>query len=409
MPACGVVEETPASKAGETKSTEPGKWNPVFDGMALSDPANWLQPEYQGVEMTAKFKISPRLFAAILALAAVLATLPVTGADAQDFCWKNSYGRGVGKIPKGCASNEDKIGALCYPKCAKGMKRFGLDCHSACPAGFKSNGLFCRKDAEKYGGGVGRGKKKCEKKFGGGNCEKRAGLWYQKCRGGYVRSGLFCLPTKPDCGAIGMKKGLAGRLGCAKRIVIGKPRTGQCASGYEKNGGLCYKACRTGFKGAGPACWMKTPANWVACGMGAAASKKACGGIIFDQVTPVGELALNVATLGSSSAVTEAAEGPAKVKKIAELKAEYARLQKAWKTIKNSKGIKKAQEAAEKSWDTYGQVSTTIGTAETATADQVTPEDIARVAASIAALADPTGAAGVVASYTYPKCSKYFQ
>jgi hypothetical protein len=38
--------------------------------------------------------------------------------------------------------------------------------------------------------------------------------------------------------------------------------------------------------------------------------------------------------------------------------------------------------------------------------DNITPEDMVRVAAQIAALLDPTGVADVVGSYTYPKCSK---
>lgn len=47
-------------------------------------------------------------------------------------------------------------------------------------------------------------------------------------------------------------------------------------------------------------------------------------------------------------------------------------------------------------------------TAEILAADPstVTTEDIVRVSAQIAALVDPTGALDVVASYTYPKCSK---
>ena len=35
----------------------------------------------------------------------------------KDFCWRGSYGRGVGKIPQKCMPNEDRIGLLCYPKC----------------------------------------------------------------------------------------------------------------------------------------------------------------------------------------------------------------------------------------------------------------------------------------------------
>ena len=76
-----------------------------------------------------------------------------TAAQAQDFCWKDSYGRGVGTIPKACKHDEDRIGLLCYKKCRKGTKRFGFDCHSVCPRGFSNQGLFCR-HAE-YGRGAG--------------------------------------------------------------------------------------------------------------------------------------------------------------------------------------------------------------------------------------------------------------
>jgi hypothetical protein len=36
------------------------------------------------------------------------------------------------------------------------------------------------------------------------------------------------------------------------------------------------------------------------------------------------------------------------------------------------------------------------------------PEDLARIAASIAALVDPSGIAGTIAAFTYAKCSKIF-
>jgi len=38
--------------------------------------------------------------------------------------------------------------------------------------------------------------------------------------------------------------------------------------------------------------------------------------------------------------------------------------------------------------------------------DTITAEDIVRISAAIAALVDPTGIAGTIAAYTYPKCSK---
>ena len=83
------------------------------------------------------------------------------------FCWRDSYGRGVGVIPTTCPSGKEKIGELCYSKCPsgtfldnklarnfnppylvlsytgpyltvfffwlKGTVRFGFDCHSVCP------------------------------------------------------------------------------------------------------------------------------------------------------------------------------------------------------------------------------------------------------------------------------------
>ena len=81
------------------------------------------------------------------------------------FCWKDSYGRGVGKIPGKCAPNEDRIGLLCYPKChtydyttsagrSVRFSRFGFDCHQRCPSGFSNQGLYCRK--AEYGRGAGR-------------------------------------------------------------------------------------------------------------------------------------------------------------------------------------------------------------------------------------------------------------
>jgi len=71
--------------------------------------------------------------------------LSLSNAQVSDFCWKDTYGRGVGTIPGTCDSDEDKIGLLCYEKCPSGMRRSGFDCHSVCPSGFRDDGLFCRK------------------------------------------------------------------------------------------------------------------------------------------------------------------------------------------------------------------------------------------------------------------------
>lgn len=346
-------------------------------------------------------KRTHRLSAGMIVLIAILVGIPVSHVFAADACWKTSYGRGAGTIPKNCGSNEDKIGALCYPKCAKGMKRFGFDCHSVCPSGFKSNGLFCRKDVKKYNRGAGRGKKKCEKKFGGDNCEKRAGLWYQKCKAGFVRSGVFCLPTKPDCGAIGMKKGLAGRLGCAKKIVIGKPRAMDCPSGKTKQAGLCYKGCRTNFKGVGPVCWGKPPKGWRHCGMAATTDKKTCNGLLADQIMSVGESALFIASLGSSSGATTAA----KSSKLAKAKKTLKKMKKAWKEVKKSKRADKAITNAKKTYERTDAGLTLLDSTDSVI-EAMTWEEVMSASAAVSSIFDPTGVSSIVSAYSLPKCNK---
>jgi len=70
-----------------------------------------------------------------------------------EFCWKDSYGRGVGAIPSVCSADRDKIGLLCYSRCPVGYSRFGFDCHQNCLSGWSNQGLFCR--MAEYGRGAG--------------------------------------------------------------------------------------------------------------------------------------------------------------------------------------------------------------------------------------------------------------
>lgn len=129
-------------------------------------------------------------------------------------------------------NHEEKIGLLCYDKCPSGYTRLGFDCHQNCPTGFRNNGLFCR--AAEYGRGAGypwkfrdgfnnHGQiKRCEDANGKGNCEVWGALVYPKCKSGFHSFGCcICRPSKPDCEALGLNKGID--LSCAKKIIIGKP------------------------------------------------------------------------------------------------------------------------------------------------------------------------------------------
>ena len=345
------------------------------------------------------------LFSALIGFSTAFASEP-------EFCWKDSKPRGVGTVPKRCAPGQEMIGLLCYDKCGPGMARFGLDCHSVCPSGMDDQGLFCRRS--EYGRGAGYAwqpqemfgepgmKERCEKDHRKGNCEQYLAMWYPKCKPGYSAVGCcICRPAVPNCKALGLEPGLD--LSCAKKVRIGSPKTGVCGSGQEMDAGLCYQECDSGFDGVGPVCWARKPAGWVDCGMGAAKDDATCAQIVFDQVSSVGQMAIFVGTLGTSSAGTAAAGGVKSATRLARMKKDYEAMKKAWNAVKNTPAVRNAIQAAETA-DVIKQGYDISQEAEDAT----TEEDMARVAAMIAAVVDPTGVASTVAAYTYPTCSKYF-
>ena len=122
--------------------------------------------------------------------------------------------------------------------------------------------------------------------------------------------------------------------------------------------------------------------------MGSAVSKTACGNIIFDQVASVGALALNVATLGASGQATAARNN-------------FRNMQKQAKELKK---VTDAIDDARKPADTAA-VGNDLFEMLSADPDKLTDADIVRMSAELAALVDPTGVAGVIAAYSYPKCS----
>ena len=238
---------------------------------------------------------------------------------------------------------------------------------------------------------------RCENTHGRGNCEKWGAVVYPKCRSGFSPAGCcICRPSVPNCGALGFNGGID--LSCAKRIIIGDPRRMDCASGQEYDAGLCYRPCNSGYNGVGPVCWGNAPSGWVNCGMGAAKTSKICAETIFDQVVSVGNLALNIATFGAGRAASFA-KNSAEARRLKELYENMKKIvdanQRVQQIVNHGQGKYPAVEAGK-----------SIAEILRANPDNITPEDMVRVAAQIAALIDPTGVADVVAAYTYPKCSK---
>ena len=233
------------------------------------------------------------------------------------FCWKDSYGRGVGKIPTECPPEKEKIGALCYSRCPRGTRRFGFDCHSVCPSDMRDDGLFCRK--AEYGRGVGfvglGSTRRCEAEHGRGKCEQWGLFVYPKCRPGYSNVlCCICRPSPPDCRALGLNPEID--LSCAKKILIGNPTPMICNSRLQYDAGLCYPPCNPGYDGVGPLCWSLCDSDQQNCGAGCAKSATDCALTIGDQIFSTLALAANVATLGLAAPATGAATGAAATIKI---------------------------------------------------------------------------------------------
>lgn len=122
-------------------------------------------------------------------------------ATTDVFCWKDSYGRGAGTIPKSCPSDKpDKDGGLCYKDCSKGYKGVGPVCWKGLKAKGRGAGTIPSKCADGY--------------------ENDAGLCYKDCRATYDGVGPVCWKKCAGFTPIGCGAGCASTgQACMKKIV----------------------------------------------------------------------------------------------------------------------------------------------------------------------------------------------
>lgn len=185
-------------------------------------------------------------------------------------CWQGSYGRGVGKVISSCKNDQDKDGALCYPKCIEGYRGVGPVCWENCPSGFTDIGLFCTRPAHIYGKGC------CCTIFTKSCCNS--------CQSGYKDDGCTCrrdvvFLTKKSYG-----RGVGSPLGCA--------------SDEEYSNGLCYPSCRPGYNGIGPVCWAKScyGAYNYGCAALCTTDSNQCKSVTQDIVQNSVKLGIDIAT-----------------------------------------------------------------------------------------------------------------
>src|SRR5262245_13328986 len=136
------------------------------------------------------------ILAVMLSFAAIATAQTTTTSG---FCWKSSYGRGVGTIPGDCTFDQQKQGLLCYPKCQAGYTGFVASCFQNCPAGFTDGGAVCNKGAA-YGRGAGYAWQiqdgfsnsgmlsRCQSAEGR-PCEMWGAIAYPTCKAGYAPVG----------------------------------------------------------------------------------------------------------------------------------------------------------------------------------------------------------------------------
>jgi hypothetical protein len=168
-------------------------------------------------------------------------------------CWLDPKGRGVGVIP-GCADDEDKKGALCYPKCRTGYRSSALECEGSCPSGSRSSGFTCIQGIHAY-----IPSNKSSNPFSSGFWERAP------CRDGYKYRGTTC--NKECLPDFTFRSGAAGSAFCDKPrgrySRIGKEKVlHRCPTDKpDKDAGLCYKECGDDYNGAGPMCHPKSGAG----------------------------------------------------------------------------------------------------------------------------------------------------
>lgn len=217
----------------------------------------------------------------------------------QPFCYKQTYGRGVGVPLSTCPSNQDKNGALCYPQCNSGYSGAGPVCWQQCPSGYTDTGAFCH----------------ISKSLTAAVHTHCSGKWpwqwhcSQDCPSGYTNAGLFCAlntPSNPPGwkgDGLDLTKGSYGR-------GAGYPM--HCSNGQQEDAGLCYSYCHTGYYGVGPVCWESCASGLTDCGAACASGKTSCGSSVANMVIApalmVASIAALIASAGTASAATAAAD-----------------------------------------------------------------------------------------------------
>jgi hypothetical protein len=338
----------------------------------------------------------------------------------SDFCWSETTPRGIGLIPTTCGVDQERNGALCYPRCPAGYSSDGVaGCIQSCPPGARDDGLFCGWPSYKAAEYPAWDAAKCRANHSTGCWQTvpTIGVWVENCRAGFRHVAGFCEKETINCSA----EGLAGNRianSCAKRTFFRTVSLPTCDASRVNDAGLCYTPCVSGA-GAGPMCWQSDPpiAGWVQCGAGWAKDQKACDAAIASQVISVLDMAVSttmlIGSLGASSATITLKKTTGVFSKQA-----WTHVSKIGKAGAKAVVVDVAKATATGAIPSVADAVLTttngaidnlweIGRLEHETPTMTAVERdmaIARVAMNTASWFDPTGMTGVIAAYLKPVC-----
>jgi hypothetical protein len=170
-----------------------------------------------------------------------------------------------------CKPGQVLEAGLCTDPCGPGEKGVGQVCWSRCPEGTRDIGNLCSKTEIRartaYSRGVGSIPRACAS-----DKEYVAGLCHEKCRSGYHGVGPVCWENTPegwnDAGRWiwRVSEGIQVRnKGSYGRSAGSIPQS--CPAGQQLQAGLCYPACGAGYSGAMTQCLADCPAGFASDGL----------------------------------------------------------------------------------------------------------------------------------------------
>lgn len=258
----------------------------------------------------------------------------------QPYCYRQSYDRYAGVPLSTCTPEQEKNGALCYPKCPDGYGGAGPVCWEHCPAGYVDTGALCTRPASTQHLSIHSAD--CPHHFHntGVSCyrawpPKSESLDHATCPQGMERKGAFCYSRCPDGYTNTGVSCYRGPDTIAKKTHdrgAGTPMI--CQPGLQEDAGLCYQQCKPGFHGVANYCWENCQAGKTACGAGCASDTKACIGSTASMVIAPAMLAWNILTDGTTSGLMARFQSEIKAAKLLKSAAnagyELAKTREAW-------------------------------------------------------------------------------